>query len=232
MRGKRKSITPSLELKRAILLLKNSKTKKRGVKLLKELSKLGNDQSSLELALENASGEKVMSKDVMIKWLEHFHKRGDSRATLSLAYCYDQGFGVNRNIRKAFLLNQQAAKSGQVDAFWNLALFYEKGIGCRKDLSEAFKWYKKAAEKGDAEAINSLGYCYKYGLGTRKSYTKALELFRKACRKGNPSAYSNLGSMYLSGFGVKRSEVKAERYLKKGASLGSKLGKELLLDLK
>jgi TPR repeat protein len=217
--------------KYAVSLLKDSKTKRKGIALLKKLAQSGHEKANLELALENAAGEELISENAMVKWLKHFHELGDSRATLNLGYCFDQALGVKKNKRKAFELYKKAAMSGLRDAQWNLALLFEKGIGCKQDIKEALKWYKKAAQKGDAESINTLGYYYKYGLGVRKNYVKAFDLFKKAAKKGSSSAYSNIGSMYLSGFGVKKSVRKAEKYLRQGAALGSELGQKLLSEL-
>lgn len=211
--------------------LKSGKLKS-GIAFLAKASSLEMEEAKFQLALESLNGNFKMNSKELILILKSFVGRGDSRAILSMGYCYEDGIGVRKSKLKAFEFYHQAAKLGLSDAQWNLALCYEDGFGCKKDLKQAFKWYKKAALLGDAESMNSVGYCYKYGLGTKTNYAKAIDYFKASARRGYPSAFTNLGSMYLSGFGVDASTIKAKKYLEKGAKLGSPLAKKLLRGIK
>lgn len=216
---------------KAMKYLKNGKTKS-GIGFLEKSSSLGMEEAKFQLALESLNGNFKMNSKELVIVLKRFVGRGDSRAILSMGYCYEDGIGVRKSKLKAFKFYHHAAQLGLSDAQWNLALCYENGFGCKKDLKQAFKWYKKAALLGDAESMNSVGYCYKYGLGTKTDYAKAIDYFKASARKGYPSAFANLGSMYLSGFGVNANSTKAKKYLDKGAKLGSPLAKKLLRSIR
>lgn len=69
----------------------------------------------------------------------------------NLAYCYEMGYGVKADLKKAFSLYHRIAGRDAVGTF-NLAECYELGKGVEKNIEFAKKWYKKAATLGDGEA--------------------------------------------------------------------------------
>ena len=72
---------------------------------------------------------------------------GDVDAQDALGNCYEDGYGVGKNIAEAVKWYQKAAEQGSADAQYKLGVCYEKGEGVEKDAVEAAKWYQEAAEK-------------------------------------------------------------------------------------
>ena len=72
--------------------------------------------------------------------------------TVTLAICYYNGTGVEKDEQKAVEWYKKAAEQGYASAQFNLAVCYENGTGVEKDEQEAVEWYKKAAEQGYASA--------------------------------------------------------------------------------
>lgn len=79
-------------------------------------------------------------------------KQGDKGALLNLGYCYDEGVGTRKNIRKAMCWYEKAAKTGELAAYTNIAI-YHCSIG---DFERAKQWFLDALEKGDKETALEL----------------------------------------------------------------------------
>ena len=112
-------------------------------------------------------------------------KGGDAKAQCYLGCCYNNGYGVKRNIKKAVNLYKQSAAQGFGAAQCYLGLIYLKGDGMPQDCAEAFGLLTKAAEQGNVLAQNYLGHCLKYGKGTERDGEKAFYWFEKAAEQGD-----------------------------------------------
>ncbi len=65
-----------------------------------------------------------------------------------LRQLYEEGYGVDKDLKKAVTWYRQAAEKGMPDAEFRLALLIERGQGVTKDDMEALKWYFAAADQG------------------------------------------------------------------------------------
>lgn len=97
------------------------------------------------------------------KWFKQSADQGNPKGQNGLANLYIDGYGVNKDVKKAIELYKLSAGQGYVKAQSNLGYVYLNGEGVDKDYAEALKWYSKAAEQGYAEAQNELGICMKQG---------------------------------------------------------------------
>ena len=106
---------------------------------------------------------------------------GNGDAMSRIGMMYQEGHGVEQNLKKAAEWYQQGASHNSTEAMRNLGRLYEKQYKKfskeeRKTLAE--KWYKKAADLGDAIAMRFMGdWCEKYekGIGAWQWYVKAAE---------------------------------------------------------
>lgn len=73
---------------------------------------------------------------------------GDARALVILGNMYNEGYGVERDIREAFNHYRRAALLFNTDAMVAVASFYQKGYGIPRNPKFASDWYKRAAELG------------------------------------------------------------------------------------
>ena len=94
---------------------------------------------------------------------------GDKNAQFNLGFCYEQGYGCEKDLKKAVRLYGLAADQGHSKAQNHLGLMYFKGEGVSQDFTEARTWFEKAAKKGHAEAQNNLGVMYYEGKGVSKN---------------------------------------------------------------
>ncbi|POG63784.1 hypothetical protein GLOIN_2v1757210, partial [Rhizophagus irregularis DAOM 181602=DAOM 197198] len=81
-----------------------------------------------------------------INSLKRSAENGDKNAMNSLAICYKNGKGTEKNLKKSFHWYQKAAENDDKNAMNSLAICYENGEGTEKNLEKAFYWYQKAAE--------------------------------------------------------------------------------------
>ncbi len=128
------------------------------------------------------------------------HKHPASQCYLGL--CYDNGWAVSHDLKKALELYRQSAERGNAEARYNLGIFYEKGIVVEKDAEKAVELYQQAAKQNLPDARHNLGVCYLYGNGIKKNQREAVSLFRLAAAQGHAEAQYNLGLCYALGEGI------------------------------
>lgn len=79
--------------------------------------------------------------------------QGNVRARTRLAWLYEAGRGVPRDLARAAELFTSAAESGDAEAQFALSVMLQTGAGQARDEVAARNWLKKAAEAGHPEAI-------------------------------------------------------------------------------
>lgn len=91
------------------------------------------------------------------EWLRKSAEQGYARAQYSLAGCYLNGTGVERDAAKGVEWLRKAAAQDEIHALYELANRYLDGRdGVEKDREEAVKLYRKAAEQGHVDAKHIL----------------------------------------------------------------------------
>ena len=100
-------------------------------------------------------------------------------AQVRLGECYEYGYGVTQDYKKAIRLYRMAADKGNPEAQYLLGHCYEYGIGVSKDIDEALRLYHIAAEQDFDEALFELGVCYRDGRGVSKDRSTAYSYFMR-----------------------------------------------------
>lgn len=131
----------------------------------------------------------------------------DSYSSFILGDCYENGFGTEKNLEKAFEYYSIAAKSDEPYFINKLAECYKNGIGTPVDEKKALELYEKAEKIGKDQLIQldkkkfesfekkltettevttknakswiAFGDCYKNGRGTKENLEKAKECYKK-----------------------------------------------------
>lgn len=169
-------------------------TQEEANKYLNKSSELGNNDATFWIARR---AEIVEDYNNAIKYYERASKNGHPIAQCNLGYMYENGIGVDKNIKKAFNFYTSSAKKGCAYGQKYLAdcYYYGNGTGC--DTEKAAFWYQKAAEKNFAEAQNMLGVCYACGYGVNQDYETAYFWYEKAAEKGDSWGQYNQGEMHI-----------------------------------
>ena len=68
---------------------------------------------------------------------------GDPDAMTNVAIMFDNGQGVEKNVRRAAYWYRKAARMGIVEAQYNLADMYRVGAGVDQNNAKAREWYTK-----------------------------------------------------------------------------------------
>jgi uncharacterized protein len=124
---------------------------------------------------------------------------GDPRAQYNLAVMYLKGRGVEKNLARAFDLQQRAAKGGLAAAQHGLAIMYYRGEGAERDYKKAAEWFRRAADRGFPTSQLNLGVMYFSGQGVKRNDAEVVKWITMAAAKGLPEALFRLGRMYEEG---------------------------------
>ena len=141
-------------------------------------------------------------------------------AICNLACCYEDGIGVDIDLKKALHLYQEAAQASSARGYYNLGRFYEYGIAGEPDYSQAMENYLKSHEMGYLDATVSIGYMYEAGRGVPQDYDKAVEFYTEAKNADFSRGYYALGNMYKVGLGVSKDTAQAIEYFRIAADKG------------
>ena len=82
--------------------------------------------------------------------------QGDLSAQTRLAWMYEAGRGVPRDLAEAARRFRLAADAGEAEAQYALAVMHRTGVGQDKDLPASLHWLKKAAAQGYPAALAAL----------------------------------------------------------------------------
>lgn len=79
-------------------------------------------------------------------------------ATFNLGICYEQGLGVDRNMKMALECYMAAAAMGHAKATYNVGVFHVHGLaGLKRNRKMAKQYFVAAAKLGQLEAKEALG---------------------------------------------------------------------------
>lgn len=100
-------------------------------------------------------------------------ERGDHRAMYALGSMYAAGQGVEKDLKKAFVLFKEAAQNGRADAMHKLGVMYEDGVGTKQSIKKALRYYQKSAKLGYPLGQYHLGLMYMNGTGIKQNTVNA-----------------------------------------------------------
>lgn len=113
-----------------------------------------NDRDQAFLLAETASASGDYNQAAKI-W-QQLADNNDVISRTRLAWLYEKGLGVERNLKHAAVLFRQSAENGDADAQYALAVMLQTGKGQVKNLIESKLWLKKAATNGHKAAVSAL----------------------------------------------------------------------------
>ncbi len=139
------------------------------------------------------------STDDIMEYLDMLARKGDLKATFSLAKMYYENRISRHDVKKAQRLFMKITKQ-----YWD-----KQG----KILSSGPKGIEKVA----AKAAAYIGRMFLRGEGWEQSYEKAATWFRRGIANGDPQCQFFMGIMYRDGLGVPKDSLKAASYFRVAA---------------
>ncbi len=113
-----------------------------------------------------------------VRLLQSTAEGGDSTTAPILAYAYDVGHGIRRDVGLAIQWYPRALRKGEFMAAANLATIYRD----HGNLRFSHQWHLRATKTGDGDAAVDAGYDYLYGIGVRKDLRSARRMLQHALR--------------------------------------------------
>lgn len=138
---------------------------------------------------------------------------------------------IKKDVSRAILWFEEAAKNGVANARYNLGVLYHQGIGVPVDIDKAMSFYAEAATQGHPEAQYNLGIAHIEGIGVTYDPKMAAQYFEQAANSGITEAAYNLGLIYENGLLGETRPDDALMWYKKSADKGSPEAKAALEQL-
>lgn len=152
----------------------------------------------------------------------YFYKKAcalDAKECGGLAKLYASGKGINRSIKKAFILDTKACKSGAMYSCLQLGIKYKDGKSIEQNYIKAVIFFQKVCDSNDTikwTGCSYLGDMYKDGFGVSKDISMALKYFKGSCQKSKlPFSCIKLGDLYRKGDNVEKNITKASYFYTK-----------------
>lgn len=143
---------------------------------------------------------------------------GDPRGLVNMAICFEEGRGVQKDVKKTGKYYLRAAEMGHAGAQCSTGSIYQFGdFGFPKDEKRAYEWFLKSAKQGYTDAEVQVGLMIQDGKGVEKDGARGYTFIKKAALKGHNLALKvmqsfvahggqvptfDFGCMYLHGKGV------------------------------
>lgn len=156
------------------------------------------------------------STDDIMEYLDMLARKGDVKATFSLAKMYYDGSrNTKRNVKKAQRLFLKIArqywdKNGKIipggpkgidkvaaKAAAHIGRMFLRGEGWEQSYEKAATWFRRGIANGDPLCQYLRGLMYRDGLGGPRDSLKAASYFRVAADEDLAAAQSSLGVLFL-----------------------------------
>lgn len=132
------------------------------------------------------------------KAVQRAEKMGYPEAYTELAFYYENGYIVNKDISKAYEYLQYAASKNEKNALGKLGEAYLQAhkYNLTKDEKKGINYLEKAGALGNGAAYRTLGDYYFLDEKNPADLDKAISYYEKGVALGNPYTAWNLAALY------------------------------------
>lgn len=154
--------------------------------MTRNVSERGNPSAQVLLAIAYLHGDGGLTANPAeaARWFEKAALQGNSFAEGRLADLYEEGSGVQKNLKLAADWRERSARRGNIEAQRKLGRMYLRGEGVAQNYSLAQNWLQQAADGGDPEAAYLLSHMYRHGLGSQRDPDLASNWLAKSAERG------------------------------------------------
>lgn len=143
-------------------------------------------------------------------------KKGNVFSNMLVASCYQNGYGVAKDVNKAVPYLTTAANKNCVAAQLDLAMILLND----KKSKEAAPWFKKGMENGDIPCTFYYGKMLVEGLGVKADKKEGANYLLKAAESSFPQAMYYVGNCYMNGEGLTKNAEQAVKWFKLASGKG------------
>lgn len=170
------------------------------------LEKCANDGfAEAQFQLANLISENKVSRSLtdMVMLFSKAAEQNHLYSINNLAICYQQGYGTDQDLEKAFELLNKAYLLGDAMAGFNVGQAYWFGLGVAKDMNKGLEYVLNAAHNNCPNAQFMLGQIYENGIIDKgliidADINKAIYWYKKAADLGDESASDALERLIMN----------------------------------
>lgn len=185
---------------------------------------------------DNKSKRKEINNNDLEEMLANYQiaaDNGNVGAKGKLAFMYENGYFVHKDLEKAFKLYYELAEDGDSNAQIKIGDYYNN---IKNDYYKAEKWYGKAADNQNIIAQDRWGNMFlEDGVFSNKSKDlsrKGLERVKNAAYGGYDTAQYNIGYFYEKGKnGLQKDILEAQKWYLKAAEKDNIYAQKALGDI-
>lgn len=148
-------------------------------------------------------------------------QNGDPDAQFFVGKSFEKGFGVEKDVKKAFDWYIAAESNGNMEACFSVGQLLADGMGIPIDEVAACDWFEKAADAGHSNAQLRLAFHLFWGHGIKKDVEKAHYWGKRGLsdlQNQDPSFLYSAGQCYYYGIGVDKNLELAYNYFRTSAN--------------
>ncbi|EJK77826.1 hypothetical protein THAOC_00315 [Thalassiosira oceanica] len=125
---------------------------------------------------------------------------------LGLTYFHGE-MGIQKDIRKAVEITEEAAELGSVEALSHIGYWYTEGVGVEVDEAKGMEFSRKAAMQGNAGSRHFLGM-YEF---EKCNYDLALRHWMISAKLGHELSVEAIKNLFVKGLATKKQYTEALR---------------------
>ena len=154
-------------------------------------------------------------------------EKDNTEAIYYLGVMHERGFGVAKNVSKAYDYYVSAAEKGHGKSALKLGQAYQTGVDRPQNTKAAYKWFVVSAKANNDQALYIIGSSFL----KEENYEKAIKLLMMSATQGNNDAQYELGNIYFAGNGVPQDYAQAIAWYTLSANQGNISAQRKLADL-
>ena len=150
-------------------------------RFFEEADKAGSAETELQIGhLCHSAGHYQREKH----WYEKAAERDSADAYYFLGILYQNGQGVERDMKKALDQFLRASERGSTGADERIGWFFHKGYVVAQSNADALIWFRRAANRNHKLGEYDMGLCYEYGWGVERDLREAANWYERSFHHG------------------------------------------------